>query len=161
MGESNEKVIASLQDNLSMIRKIAGWTTDELGKRIGVTKQTISNLENKKTKMTLTQYIAIRTVLDYEIQSNPENTTLAQVVDILLNHEGEYSKEEQKKLKKTIEVIAAAAVGGASYTSLASMSTALLTATGITLGGPIVAGAVLVGSTLWMPKVIKKITKKK
>lgn len=46
--------IKKLQVNLSSIRKIAGWTAQDLGKKIGVTKQTISNLGNQKTEMTLT-----------------------------------------------------------------------------------------------------------
>ena len=45
--------IKKLQQNLSPIRKIAGWTAEVLGDKIGVTKQTISNLENKKTPMNL------------------------------------------------------------------------------------------------------------
>ena len=46
--------IKRLQQNLLAIRKFAGWTTENLGEQIGVTKQTISNLENGKTEMTLT-----------------------------------------------------------------------------------------------------------
>ena len=72
--ESND--IKKLQVNLSSIRKIAGWTAQDLGKKIGVTKQTISNLENQKTEMTVTQYIAIRTVLDYEIENNKDKSDL-------------------------------------------------------------------------------------
>lgn len=79
--------------NLSAVRKIAGWTSEQLGEKIGVTKQTISNLENEKTKMTLTQYIAIRSIIDYEIQTNKENSVLPQVVEVLLNHYDEYSEE--------------------------------------------------------------------
>ena len=82
--------IACLQKNLSAVRKIAGWTSEQLGEKIGVTKQTISNLENEKTKMTLTQYIAIRSIIDYEIQTNKENSVLPQVVEVLLNHYDEY-----------------------------------------------------------------------
>ena len=52
---NEEEIISFLQDNLSSVRKIAGWTTEEFGDKIGVTKQTISNLENKKTAMTRTQ----------------------------------------------------------------------------------------------------------
>ena len=68
-----DKEIEKLQTNLQAIRKVAGWTTEELGEQIGVTKQTISNLENRKTKMTKTQYIALRTVIDYEIATNTYN----------------------------------------------------------------------------------------
>ena len=113
--------IARLQDNLQTIRKVAGWTTEELGERIGVTKQTISNLENKKTEMTKTQYIALRTILDYEIVTNTESVALARVVDVLLNieePEEEISEEKittQKKAitKESSKVLAAAATAAA------------------------------------------------
>ena len=66
--DQRQKQINRLQENLSSIRKIAGWTAEVLGNKIGVTKQTISNLENNKTPMNFTQYIAIRSVLDAEIE---------------------------------------------------------------------------------------------
>lgn len=44
--------------------------------------------------MTQTQYIAIRAVLEYEIQTNKENTVLPQVIAILLNDRNE-EKEKQ------------------------------------------------------------------
>lgn len=80
-----EKQVDNLQSNLSAIRKVAGWTAEQLGDKIGVTKQTISNLENNRTKMTITQYIAIRSILDYEISNNQENIILPKVVEILLD----------------------------------------------------------------------------
>lgn len=83
--EQRQKQINRLQKNLSSIRKIAGWTAEVLGNKIGVTKQTISNLENKKTPMNFTQYIAIRSVLDAEIEQNKENKVLPQVIAILLD----------------------------------------------------------------------------
>ena len=83
--EQRQKQINRLQKNLSSIRKIAGWTAEVLGNKIGVTKQTISNLENKKTPMNFTQYIAIRSVLDAEIEQNKENKVLPQVIAIVLD----------------------------------------------------------------------------
>lgn len=77
--------INRLQQNLSSIRKIAGWSAETLGNKIGVTKQTISNLENKKTPMTFTQYIAIRAVLDAETETNKDNEALPKVISILLD----------------------------------------------------------------------------
>ena len=67
MKEYTGSDIERLQDNLALIRKAGGWSAEEFGDMIGVTKQTISNLENKKTPLSKTQYIAIRAVLDYEI----------------------------------------------------------------------------------------------
>ena len=40
--------VERLQENLATLRKLAGWTAEELGDKIGVTKQTISNWENYK-----------------------------------------------------------------------------------------------------------------
>ena len=111
--EKNERVmqIKRLQQNLSSIRKIAGWTAEVLGEKIGVTKQTISNLENGKSPMTFTQYIAIRTALDCEIESNKENEVLPKVVAILLDND-ELDDESYSKIKEVAETVAASAVGG-------------------------------------------------
>ncbi|WP_312247860.1 helix-turn-helix transcriptional regulator [Streptococcus parasuis] len=65
---SNEKTRQILQDNLKSIREILNWTSADLGNLIGVTKQTISNLETKNNKLTKLHYIAIRTVVDFEIE---------------------------------------------------------------------------------------------
>ena len=65
---SNEKTRQILQDNLKSIREILNWTSADLGDLIGVTKQTISNLETKNSKFTKLHYIAIRTVVDFEIE---------------------------------------------------------------------------------------------
>lgn len=56
MAISNNRAhqIHLVKENLQMIRKLAGWTIDDLGEKIGVSKQTISNLENANTKMSLT-----------------------------------------------------------------------------------------------------------
>lgn len=40
-------------------RKFVGLTVQELAKRVGVTKQTISNIENGKTEFTPVMYRAI------------------------------------------------------------------------------------------------------
>ncbi len=107
--------IQRLQDNLSALRRIAGWTMDELGKRIGVTKQTISNLENsnKKTFMTMTQYLAIRSVLDYEaairLEKNQTDTLLALAIKKVLDDN--LDDDEKKTVEGDVALIAAAVAG--------------------------------------------------
>ena len=49
MYEDIKDEIAQFQEHMKTIRKVAGWTVQELGDRIGVSKQTISNLENQVT----------------------------------------------------------------------------------------------------------------
>ena len=58
--------IERLQDNLLLIRRAAGWTAEEFGEKIGVTRQTINNLEAKRNKLNKTQYIAMRAVIEAE-----------------------------------------------------------------------------------------------
>lgn len=158
-------LISLLQDNLASIRKIAGWTSEELGNKIGVTKQTISNLENNKTPMTISQYISIRTVIDYQIENDPENTILPQAVKILLDGEDIISKKEYVKAQKAIETVAAAAASGVSGSTLFALFSSILgTSTGISalLGSSVSLGPIgivvgsAVGTALWVKKLIDK-----
>ena len=107
--KEREIQVKRLQNNLSAIRKIAGWTSEVLGDKIGVTKQTISNLENKKTQMNFTQYIAIRSVLDYEISNNKENEVLPKVVALLLDCEDELDESDYSKVQDVVGTVAATA----------------------------------------------------
>lgn len=157
-----EQQIKRLQEHLHSIRKIAGWTAEDLGNRIGVTKQTISNIENKKVRLTQTQYIAIRSVLEYEIKENPENIVLQQVITLLLDNENCDSAKEEE-IKKAVETIAATASGGIGGEQLMALSVALLGpigAIGLGIGGVAasVAGVAAVGATLgWLsPFMINK-----
>ena len=123
--EQRQKQINRLQENLSSIRKIAGWTAEVLGNKIGVTKQTISNLENNKTPMNFTQYIAIRSVLDAEIEQNKENKVLPQVIAILLDSGDELDNDEYEEIQKSVETVSAVASGGIKGAALLSALTAL------------------------------------
>ena len=123
--EQRQKQINRLQENLSSIRKIAGWTAEVLGNKIGVTKQTISNLENKKTPMNFTQYIAIRSVLEAEIEQNKENKVLPQVIVILLDSDDELENDEYEEIQKSVETVSSVAIGGVKGEALLSVLTAL------------------------------------
>ena len=128
MAISKDRVhqIKLLQENLQTIRKLIGWTIDDLGEKIGVSKQTISNLENANTKMSLTQYIAIRAVLDYEVQEHPENDVLPKAIHLLL-------EEEYMQVKEAIATVAAAASGGADKSMVSKLFTGMI--------GPVAVGA--------------------
>ena len=140
--------ITCLQKNLSAIRKIAGWTSEQLGEKIGVTKLTISNLENGKTQMTLTQYIALRSIIDFEIQTNKGNLVLPQVVEVLLNNYDEYTEEEREKVTENVKTIAATASGGITGAALAAVSAGLLA--GI-LNSPVATAT----TAAWLAKILK------
>lgn len=77
--------VEKLQKYLPLIRNAAGWTAEELGNKIGVTKQTISNLENQKTKMSKTQYLAIQMVISQKIATSLDDLTLANVMRLVVD----------------------------------------------------------------------------
>lgn len=150
--KEREIQIKRLQQNLSSIRKIAGWTAEVLGDKIGVTKQTISNLENKKTPMNFTQYIAIRSVLDYEIANNKENEVLPKVVALLLDSCDELDDDNYSKVQEVAGTVAATAAGGTPTAKLDDIFDILIKSLPFVV--PIV-GAIIGGSTSWSKKLLK------
>lgn len=166
--ENKDSQVLLLQQNLAAIRKIAGWTAEQLADRIGVTKQTISNLETGRTPMNLTQYIAIRAILDHEIETNKENTVLPQVVTILVDKGDELNEEDYRKLKDAINTVSISAAGGVTGATLASIFAGLLggiPASGTILGvvglalGPLgVIGGTIGGAVAgtWLNKILRQ-----
>lgn len=149
---NRSREIQRLQQNLSSIRKIAGWNAETLGNKIGVTKQTISNLENRKTTMSFAQYIALRSVLDVEIASNNENDVLPKVVALLLDCDDELDDDNYSKVQEVAGTVAATAADGASSSRLNDVFAILLTSVPVVV--PIM-GAVLTGSTGWALRLLK------
>ena len=143
--KEREKQINRLQQNLSTIRRIAGWTTEQMGEKIGVTKQTISNLENGKTPMNFTQYIAIRAILDCEIEANTSNEVLPKAVDILLDS----NEEEYMKYREPLTIVAASAAGGIASAALLGIFSTLIPVAGLGIAGGIVAAS-------WLKNILKK-----
>lgn len=93
----NERV-QRLQTHLSLIRTCAGWSASELGKRLDVSRQMVSNLENGQNKMTQMQYLAIRKVFDDEIAYYPGDTVmLRDILNVLVDEPEKYSDEGRNK----------------------------------------------------------------
>ncbi len=66
-----QNMIETLQTSLKQIRQILGLGVQEFGDLIGLTRQTINNLETQKSKMNSIQYIAICAVIDKYVEDNP------------------------------------------------------------------------------------------
>ena len=110
MDKREEAAIQRMQENLAVIRKVGGWTTAQFGEEIGVTRQTVSNLEKGRTPLSKTQYLAIRAVLIHEIGSK-SNEGLAQVVRALVDEPLEepiddVDSEEPEPTKNAMEDMA-------------------------------------------------------
>ena len=142
-GEMMEEIIR-FQENMLLIRRAVGWTAEELGDRIGVTRQTINNLEKNnrnKFKLNKTQYIAIRSVLDAEIARCPEETeVLRLILDMLVDHPENYSEEQKNVLKEKANIIAPSILAGTASRQAASKE--IIATVNGSLGAAFAAGAV-------------------
>ena len=92
-----------------LVRKAVGWSAEEFGDKIGVTRQTISNLETKKIKISKTTYIAMRFVLDEEIEEHPDETEMLKVVlDSFVDNPDKYTDEQREEIRKKTELLSSA-----------------------------------------------------
>lgn len=71
MAKINEKEIQEFCSNLKYLRQSAGWTQDELAKKIGASRQTITSIENSKMVPSITLYIALIGIFVMAAAFNP------------------------------------------------------------------------------------------
>ena len=152
MKNYTESEIAKLQNNLLLIRKASGWSAEEFGDMIGVTKQTISNLENKKTVMSKTQYIAIRAVLDYEIAERPDDKVLISTVNLCINS-NKLSDAEIKKAQAFVE--GATKTGLDNAAMIGGLAALIGTAAAEAIITPLATPAFVGAAGAWLAKIIK------
>ncbi len=159
--------IIRMQENLLLLRRTVGWTAEEFGEKIGVTRQTINNIESGRNKLTKTQYIAMRSVLDAEMVQAPEDTEMLKVLlDVLVDHPEKYSKENRNELLSKANLMAPSILAGS--TSREVVSKEWMRAAGAIVGagallGPLGIGAGIAAVNVWLAKSIsdgKKKTKK-
>ena len=148
MKNYTEQEIARLQESLQLIRQSGGWTAEEFGEMIGVTKQTICNLEHKRTIKSKTQYIAIRAVLDWEISDRKDDPLLAFAVNMCLSNDSITSEDK----KKAQAFISGAQRTGLDGTAIVAGIAALVGLTVVEmLGSPAVIGA----TGIWLARLLK------
>lgn len=155
MPKFDERKIDRLQENLTVLRKVAGWSAEDLANMIGVTRQTIVNLEKAGNyRMTKIQYIAIRSVLEAETREN-QNNILGQLIEILVDS-AETPEESKDKVRKTV-VAATSNVSkrtGSAAAGIAAVQ-ALIPILG-TLGPPIMGAAMFASELLKDKKNVKQ-----
>ena len=134
MEKFDESKLVRMKKHLSVIRRVAGWTAEEMGEHIGVKRQTISSLEkNPNYPMTKTQYIAIRAVLYYKMEKE-QNQTLRDLVDILIVKD-DLSEEELKEVDKAVEEVSQKNGRAVNSAAIAMGLSAALGAIGFAIGG--------------------------
>ena len=149
--------IVRMQDHLLLIRMAVGWTAEEFGDRIGVTRQTINNIESGRNKLTKTQYIAMRSVLDAEMLQSPDDTGMLKLLlDVLVDHPENYSPEERDKVLEDANMLVPAILAGT--TSRAKVSKKLLkdigALAGLSMGALLGALSIGVGLSSWLAKAV-------
>jgi DNA-binding XRE family transcriptional regulator len=139
--------IIRMQDNLLLIRRTVGWTAEEFGEKIGVTRQTINNIESGRNKLTKTQYIAMRSVLDAEMAQSPKDTDMLKVLlDVLVDHPESYSAESRKELLAKANMMTPSILAGT--TTRADVSREWLKATRAFFGKTVLLGSISIGAWL-------------
>ncbi len=106
--------IEVLQKYLLFFRKMLGWNAQKLGEAVGVTRQTINNIESGKNKLSQTLYLALIFIFKEEIsKSYSETKMFGCVLDILVLHPEYYlqSQQEQALHSATLLVPAISASG--------------------------------------------------
>jgi DNA-binding XRE family transcriptional regulator len=86
-GFSKEELIGKMTDNLRVLRNKLGLTQNVLAGKIGISRQTLVYIENKKREMTWNNFLVLLTVF------RAENST-----SDLLDHFGIYSPELNRYL---------------------------------------------------------------
>ena len=104
MERFEQKHVDRMKKYLPILRKAAGWTAEDLGTLIGITRQTVTSLEkNNDYKMTKTQYIALRAVF-YQEAKRTENKHLEYLVDLLILKD-DLTEEQAKKVDAAVEKV--------------------------------------------------------
>lgn len=155
--------IKRMQEHLLLIRRALGWTASYFGDKIGVTRQTINNIEAGRNELTKTQYIAMRSVIDDEIvrltalnKDSKAAKLIYKLLDVYVDHPENYNKDEKQELLKDANmvlpsILAKTATQEAVSEQLFSISSILASAVGIAI--PLVASMLL--SREWLNSISK------
>ena len=154
--------IERLQEHLLLIRRAVGWTAEEFGDRIGVTRQTINNLEAKRNKLNKTQYIAIRAVLDAEMAASPDDTEMLKcLLDVFIDNPDKYEAKDREELLEKANMLTPSIL--ARTTSRAAVSKELVGAAGALgmaaalMAVPVIGPGLAIagGTSAWLLKALK------
>ena len=150
--------IQRMQDNLLLIRRAVGWTAEEFGDKIGVTRQTINNIESGRNKLSKTQYIAMRSVLDAEIMNSPDDTEMLRVLlEVFVDEPDKYKEEEREQLLAKANLMVPSILAGT--TSREDVSKEWTNAAKFIVGGALsIFGMACmgIGVSTWLKKLIDK-----
>lgn len=145
-----------MQDNLCELRKIAGWTAEKLANKLGTTKQSVSNIETQKVKLTRMQYIAIRAIFECEISIQKDNPALRKLIWLLFENPINVYIKHSAEIRTALISIAAIASAGISGIQLYSSTVNLLSPLGHIFSSPLTNSTV--PSLNWLVDLMEETT---
>ena len=139
-------LIDKMHEYLSIFRKLAKYSSEELGNEIGVSRTTIVNFERnvKEIRMSKAQYIALRTVLEAradELLNQKNDNSLDEAIKLVFyNPDYEEKKLQIKELLTTAGAICGVAGSISIGTLLSPVFGSVLTGVGIGVASAILKG---------------------
>ena len=88
----DDKDIRNMQDKAKLIRQTLEISINDFAAMLGVTRQTVYNIENHKKLLTQTQYLAMRTIIDMALAQQPEKDEVIKAI-LKSNYRSATSKE--------------------------------------------------------------------
>ena len=97
-----------LQENLVLLRNCAGWTASDFGRKLGVSRQTVSTFEKNGNRLSVMQYLAIHKVFDDEIgcTEDPDDCILGILMDSLVDHPERYPQGVRDEIRVNASLFA-------------------------------------------------------
>ena len=124
--------ISRLQNNLPLLRSSANWSVSEFADLLGVTRQTVNNLEKKDPiKMSKIQYLAIRSLFSYEVEKG--NTILGQLLYCLVDHPEELTENDANLIRKQASLLSNAVKGGSTSKEIEDTWKQIISLAGISI----------------------------
>ena len=95
-----------LQQHLRLLRTMLGWSAQKLGEEVGVTRQTINKIENTKSPISQTLYLALLTVFKRESSAfNFETRMIQCILDILIFNPDYYTSSETEQALRSAQLL--------------------------------------------------------
>lgn len=145
--------IIRMQENLLLIRRTVGWTAESLVKKSASPDRLSTTSKSGRNKLTKTQYIAMRSVLDAEMIQKPEDTEMLKVLlDVLVDHPENYSEDHRNELLAKANMMAPSILAGT--TTRADVSKEWMKAAGAVVGAGVLMGPLGIGTGYYRRKCV-------
>lgn len=89
--------INQFRKDIPLYRAVAGWTSEQLAERLGISRATLSKIETIDFHISVIQYYAILKVLEIEADSN--NGYLGYMLDLLIDENREHGEDEKYRFR--------------------------------------------------------------